>query len=46
VMTASDAMIYGFVVSAVVLSAYCFQLAQRRRATQLRVVRPGYRRVA
>jgi hypothetical protein len=46
IMTASDAMIYGFVVSAIALSGYCYQLAQRRRSADLRFVRPGYRRVA
>lgn len=46
IATASDVLIYGFVVSAIALSGYCYQLAQRRRSTNLRVVRPGYRRVA
>jgi hypothetical protein len=46
ILTASDVMIYAFVASAVALSAYCYQLAQRRRSTQMRVARPGYRRVA
>lgn len=46
IMTASDAMIYGFVASAIALSAYCYQLVQRRRSDDLRVIRPGYRRVA
>lgn len=46
IMTASDAMVYGFVISAVVLSVYCYQLVQRRRTDHVRVIRPGYRRVA
>jgi len=46
IMTASDVMVYGFVISTVALSAYCYQLVQRRRTVDLRVIRPGYRRVA
>jgi hypothetical protein len=46
IMTASDAMVYGFVFSAIALSAYCYQLVQRRRSVDVRVIRPGYRRVA
>jgi hypothetical protein len=46
IMTASDVMIYGFVVSAIALSAYCYQLAQRRRTADVGLIRPGYRRVA
>ena len=46
IVTTSDAMIYGFVISAIALSAYCYQLVQRRRSGDLRMIRPGYRRVA
>lgn len=46
IMTASDAMVYGFVMSAIALSAYCYQLVQRRRSAPVRVIRSGYRRVA
>jgi len=46
IMTASDVMVYGFVISTVALSVYCYQLVQRRRTVDLRVIRPGYRRVA
>ena len=46
IMTASDAMVYGFVLSAVALSAYCYQLVQRRRTARVRVIGSGYRRVA
>jgi hypothetical protein len=46
IVTASDAMVYGFVFSAIALSAYCYQLVQRRRTAPVRVVGSGYRRVA
>lgn len=46
IMTASDVMIYGFVASAIAMSAYCYQLAQRRRSANVGLIRPGYRRVA
>jgi 4-amino-4-deoxy-L-arabinose transferase-like glycosyltransferase len=46
VVTQSDAVLYGFVVSAIVLCSYCYQLAQRARNQPVQSMRTPYRRVA
>lgn len=46
IVTQSDAVLYGFVISAIVFASYCYQLAQRRRSEAVRPLRTTYRRVA